>query len=94
VKYFSWNEEKDKLLKARRGVSFEEVVFHIQEGAVLDILEHPNKVWYRGQRILVGAINGYAYLVPGVETAREIFLKTVVPSRKATRKHLRGGPNA
>jgi len=33
-------------------------------------------------------IGNYAYLVPFVETESEIFLKTIIPSRKATRKYL------
>jgi uncharacterized DUF497 family protein len=90
MKYFSWNSEKNRLLGAERGVSFEEVVFYIERGQLLDIVEHPNQERYGGQRIFVVNIRDYAYLVPFVETEREIFLKTVVPSRKATKQYLRG----
>jgi uncharacterized DUF497 family protein len=90
MKYFSWNSEKNRLLRAERGVSFEEVVFYIERGQLLDIVEHPNQERYGGQRIFVVNIRDYAYLVPFVETEREIFLKTVVPSRKATKQYLRG----
>jgi hypothetical protein len=54
----------------------------------LDILEHPNQQKYKGQRILVVAVNEYAYLVPYVEDDREVFLKTIIPSRKANRKYV------
>ncbi len=87
--YFSWNNEKNELLKAERNVSFEEVVFYIEKGQLLDILQHPNQQKYPGQRIFIVNINDYAYLVPSVETEREIFLKTIIPSRKATKRYLR-----
>ena len=90
MKFFSWNEEKNELLKAERQVSFEDVVFHISQGFLLDILEHPNQDKYKGQRIFVVEIDAYAYLVPFIEDEREIFLKTIIPSRKATRKYLKG----
>lgn len=93
MKYYSWDPEKNSKLKAERGVSFEEVVFHIEHGRVLDIVEHPNQERYGGQRILIVEINEYAYLVPFVETEREIFLKTIIPSRKATERYLRGVGN-
>ena len=71
-----------------RGVCFEDVVLKIEMGEILDILDHPNKERYPGQRIFVVEIEGYAYLVPFVETEEEVFLKTVIPSRKATKKYL------
>ena len=90
MKYFSWNEEKNQLLKDERQVSFEDVVFYISRGFLLDILEHPNQEKYQGQKIFVVEIDEYAYLVPFVEDEREIFLKTIIPSRKATKKYLKG----
>ncbi len=88
MKYFSWDTAKNEKLKAERGISFEEVVYHIGRGEVLDVLEHPNQEKYQGQRVLVVKIGDYAYLVPAVETEHEILLKTIIPSRKATRKYL------
>ena len=88
VKYFSWSAEKNESLKIDRGVSFEEVVFHIERGNLLDVLEHPNQQRYPGQRIFVVDIGGYAYLVPFVESEAEIFLKTVIPNRRATDTYL------
>jgi hypothetical protein len=90
MKYFSWNHEKNELLKEERQVSFEDVVFYIEQGFLLDILEHPNQEKFQGQKIFVVQIDEYAYLVPFIEDEREIFLKTIIPSRKATRKYLKG----
>jgi uncharacterized DUF497 family protein len=90
MKYFSWNNEKNQLLKSERNISFEEVVFHIEKQHVLDIVQHPNQEKYRGQKIFIINIDNYAYLVPFVEDEREIFLKTIIPSRKATKQYLRG----
>ena len=90
MKYFSWDTEKNERLKAGRGISFEEIVFHIERGDVLDILEHPKPDRYEGQRIFVVNAGGYAYLVPFLETESEVVLKTIIPSRKATRQYLRG----
>ncbi len=90
VKYFSWNPEKNLRIQQERGISFEEIVFHVERGDLLDVLEHPNQERYSGQRIMVVNIEGYAYLVPFVEDEREVFLKTIIPSRKATRDYLGG----
>ena len=70
-------------------MSFEAVVFHIERGDLLDILEHPNQQRYPGQRLFIINIAGYAYLVPFAESQTEVFLKTVIPSRKATNTYLR-----
>jgi uncharacterized DUF497 family protein len=85
---FSWNDEKNAQLRRERGISFEEIVFHIGRGDVLDILEHPNQEKYRGQRMFVVRVRDYAYLVPFVEEESTVFLKTAIPSRKATRRYL------
>jgi uncharacterized DUF497 family protein len=90
MKFFSWDNEKNQRLRAERNVSFEEVVFYIEKGQLLDIIEHPNQEKYKGQKIFIVRIGEYAYIVPFVETEEEIFLKTIIPSRKATGKYLRG----
>ena len=90
MKYFAWNSEKNEQLINERGVSFEAVVFHIERGDLLDIVEHPNRERYRGQRMFVIDINDYAFLVPFVESEEEVFLKTIIPSREATKKYLQG----
>jgi uncharacterized DUF497 family protein len=88
VKYFTWDSEKNDRLREERGISFEEIVFHIAQGHILGILEHPNQERYGGQRIFVINADGYAYLVPFLETEEEVVLKTIIPSRKATRRYL------
>ena len=90
MKYFSWNEEKNELLKSERRVSFEDVVFYIEKGFLLDVLEHPNQEKYKGQKVFAVKIDDYVYLVPFIENDHEIFLKTIIPSRKATKKYLKG----
>ena len=88
MKTYVWNEEKNQRLKSERGVSFEEIIVHIAIGDVLDIVEHPNPEKYKGRRIFIVKMRDYAWLVPFVESEDEIFLKTIIPSRKATRKYL------
>ena len=90
MKKITWNSEKNKKLIKERGISFEIVVYFIENGQILDDFDHPNKKKYGNQNIFVVNINNYAYLVPYIETNEEIFLKTIIPSRKATRKYLRG----
>ena len=90
MKTFAWNDEKNNLLKSQRQVCFEDVVISIEMGYLHDVLEHPNQEKYQGQKIFVVQIDNYVYLVPSVENEREVFLKTIIPSRKATRKYLKG----
>jgi uncharacterized DUF497 family protein len=88
MKPINWNSTKNQQLIAERGISFEDVVFCIQQGRLLDDVEHPNSDKYPGQRIFVVNIDDYAHLVPYVENRKEIFLKTVIPSRIATKQYL------
>jgi uncharacterized DUF497 family protein len=90
VKYFDWDDAKNAKLRAERGIGFEEIVFHIERGDLLDILEHPNPDPYAGQRIFVVRREDYVYLVPFVEDEHTLFLKTIIPSRKATKQYLAG----
>jgi len=90
---FVWDHMKNEKLKEERHVSFEQVVFHIAEGDLLDILEHPNPDRYPGQKVFVVRISNYAFLVPFVEEDNRIILKTIIPSRKATAKYLGRGKN-
>ena len=91
MKPVNWSTEKNIRLKAERGVSFEEVLSAMSHGGILDVRDHPNAGQYPNQRMLVVRIRGYAYLVPFVETDSEVFLKTIIPSRKATRNYLTEG---
>ncbi len=88
MKYFAWNSEKNAQLIEERGVSFERVVYHMERNEILDVIKHPNSSKYPNQRMFILNIGNYAYLVPFVETETEFFLKTIIPSRKATRKYL------
>lgn len=88
MKYFDWNDEKNAELKHERDISFEEAIIAIEEGAILDITEHSNKRRYSNQRIFIISVNNYAYLIPFVEDNEKIFLKTIIPSRKATKEYL------
>jgi len=88
VKYFAWDDAKNAKLRKERGIGFEDIVFHIERGGLLDILEHPNPDRYAGQRIFVVRGNDYVYLVPFVEDEQTVFLKTIIPSRKATKQYL------
>ncbi|MDZ7644049.1 MAG: BrnT family toxin [Woeseiaceae bacterium] len=87
MKPIVWSTAKNESLKAKRRISFEDVVFHIQAGDVLETFDHPNQQRYPGQYIHSVEIEGYVYLVPFVETEDEVFLKTIIPSRKATKRY-------
>lgn len=91
MKYFDWDKEKNSLLKELREVSFEDVQIAVETGKVLDDIVHPNKKRYPAQRIMIVEIDNYAYYVPYVEDDEKIFLKTVFPSRRATKEYLYGG---
>jgi hypothetical protein len=91
MKPFRWGAEKNELLKLSRGVSFESIVVAIESGGLLDIVEHPQVTKYPNQRVLVVSFDGYVYLAPFIEEADYFFIKTVIPSRKATRDYLQQG---
>ena len=92
MKIFNWNPDKNDQLILERNVSFEEIVMAINEGNVVDVYDHPNQQQYPNQKIYAIKIDNYIYLVPFVERDDEIFLKTIIPSRKATKQYL-GGNN-
>ena len=93
MKYFAWDDAKNAKLRADRGIGFEDTIFHIERGDLLDVLEHPNAERYAGQRIFVVRREDYVYLVPYVEDEHTVFLKTIIPSRKATKEYLRDESN-
>jgi len=88
MKPINWNPDKNRKLIDERGISFEDIIFSLQSGCLLDDIAHPNKKRYSHQKIFVVSVDDYAYLVPYVENDEEIFLKTIVPSRKATKQYL------
>ena len=85
---FDWDDEKNRFLERTRGIGFEDVVFHIQNGDVLDIIRHPKKDRYPNQNIIILNVEGYVYLVPYVKEKRTRFLKKIIPRRKATMEYL------
>jgi uncharacterized DUF497 family protein len=85
---FDWNPSKNEWLRAVRGIAFEDVLLHIQGEDLLDVIAHANADRYPGQRIMVVKIEDYVWLVPFVESEGRIFLKTIIPSRKMTRRYL------
>ncbi len=91
MKIFNWNSDKNQELILGRNISFEEAIFYIENGGLLDDIIHPNTSDYPNQRIFILKIEDYVYLVPYVETEEEVFLKTIIPSRKFTKKYLGGG---
>ena len=91
MKPFRWDSDKNKQLKAGRGISFEEIVAAVEGDGLKDILVHPNQRRYPGQVVLVVAYRDYIFLVPSVEEKTHYFLRTIIPSRKATRDYLRSG---
>ena len=87
MKPFAWSTDKNDQLMAERGICFEAVVVAIEAGELLDVLDHPNQARYPGQRILVVRLNGYVHLVPYVESDDRLFLKTIIPSRRAQHQY-------
>jgi uncharacterized DUF497 family protein len=87
---YRWDNEKNEQLKKQRGIGFEQIVMHVDRGDMIEIVDHPNSVKYPHQKMLVVNIKDYIYLVPFVQNDNEMFLKTIIPSRKATNKYLRG----
>jgi len=88
MKIFNWDREKNEWLRENRAICFEDILFYIEKGFLLDDIIHPNQEKYSSQRMLVVNIEDYIYLVPYAETKEEIFLKTIIPSRRATKKYL------
>lgn len=90
MKPFDWDEVKNTKLKSERSVSFEDILTAIDGSRILAIIEHPNRLRYGHQKMYVVKIEDYVFLVPYVEDEEKIFLKTIIPSRRATRKYLKG----
>jgi len=88
MKYIDWNIEKNEKLKFERDIGFEDVVLAIDNNCILDIIQHKNIKKYPNQKILIVKINNYAFLIPFIEDEDKIFLKTIIPSRQATKKYI------
>ncbi len=85
---FNWDREKNEWQRENRAICFEDILFYIEKGFLIDDIIHPNQEKYSGQRMLVVNIEEYIYLVHYGETKEEIFLKTIIPSQRATKKYL------
>ena len=90
TKPFRWDPDKNEQLIQERGVSFEQITVAVENGHLLQVVQHPNVEKYPRQKIMIVGIDGYAYLVPFVEETDYFFLKTIIPSRKATRDFIEG----
>jgi len=88
MKYYAWDEEKNNLLKETRNISFDEIVLSLSNNKLLEIVEHPNKQKYPNQKMFIVEVRDYAYIVPFVEDEDKYSLKTIYPSREATKKYL------
>ena len=88
MSHYVWNTEKNAELIKVRNISFERVIYHIERNGLLEVINHPNSTKYPNQKMFIVNISNYAYLVPFVENDGQIFLKTIIPSRKATKKYL------
>lgn len=86
---YEFDAEKNVLLKEQRGISFEEIIYYINKGYLLDVIQHHNKEKYSGQKFYVVDVEGYVHLVPFVKQNNKIFLKTIFPSRKYTKQYLK-----
>ena len=86
--HFDWNQEKNARLKETRGISFEDAVTALGAGGLLDVIDHPNQRQHKGQKIMFLIINDYVWAVPYIEQQDKLFLKTIYPSRAATKKYL------
>ena len=82
---FRWDPQKNTLLIRERGLSFEQIALAVEGGDLLQVIEHPNAAKYPNQKIMIVAMDGFAFLVPFVQKEDGYFLKTIIPSRKATR---------
>ena len=87
--YFEFNYEKNNKLLKERGIGFEQIIALIERDYVLDTIPHKNQDQYPSQRVYVIDVDNYCYLVPHVIDGKEIFLKTIIPSRKATRDYIK-----
>ena len=88
MKSFEWDSKKNLQLQKERNISFEDIVFCMGNDGLLDEIDHPNSKKYPNQRIFIVEVDNYAYLVPFIEIDRKAFLKTIIPSRKATKLYL------
>ena len=88
-KAYDWDKEKNQKLKKERGISFEAIVANLEAGRLIAVIQGQGK--FKHQKQLVVSVNQYIYIVPCVEDGGRVFLKTIIPSRKMTKRYLLGG---
>ena len=88
MKHVNWDNQKNEKLKMERGIGFDDCMTAINQNNLLATIDHTNKKRYPNQKIFIVNIDNYAYMIPFVEDENEIFLKTVIPSRKFTQKYI------
>ena len=93
MKNIRWNAEKNKSLLIERGITFDIVAEEIKNGKILEVIAHPNQKKYPNQKIMMVKILNYVHMIPYIETEKELFLKTIIPSRKMTKLYLQGEIN-
>ena len=84
---YEWDSAKNEWLKKERNISFEQIIFHLSQGDVWKITNHPDQKNYPGQKIYFVIVETYVYLVPHIIEKDYTFLKTIIPSRKATKMY-------
>ncbi len=82
---YEWDPEKNERLKKERNISFEQIIFHLSQGDIWKLSDHPDQKSYPGQKLYFVIVGAYIYIVPHVIEKDYIFLKTIIPSRKATK---------
>ena len=88
IKTFNFSPEKNKTLLENREISFEEIIDAILGERLVDVVDHPNQIKYPGQRLFIVDMDGYVYAVPFItENDHTVFLKTIYPTRKLTKKY-------
>ncbi|MBF0532384.1 MAG: BrnT family toxin [Candidatus Omnitrophica bacterium] len=88
-----WNDAKNNRLEEERGIRFEEIAIALENNGLIDLIDHPNHNKYPHQKLMIVCWRNYIYIVPCVKTTEGYFLKTIIPSRKATKNYFNPGGN-
>lgn len=84
---YEWDPDKNEKLKRERKISFEQIIYHLSQGDIWKKADHPDQKNYPGQKLYFVLVENYIYIVPHVIDKDYIFLKTIIPSRKATKMY-------